>query len=120
MTHDMPRPMCGGRIIHDPGPGWVPGVFDCANLCRTRNPAAWRDARDNQISQEISTYLDEHWTLALLGMALGVLGLFNQLGAAFGRVTRPALLVAAVGLGLMTLSSFVEYWVLFGLPHKGA
>jgi hypothetical protein len=60
MTHDMPCPICGGRIIHDPGPGRDPSAFDCANLCRTRNPVAWRDARADQISQEISTYLEEH------------------------------------------------------------
>jgi hypothetical protein len=60
------------------------------------------------------------WTLALLGMSLGVFGLFHRMSASLGRVTRAALLAAAVGLGLMTAASFVEYWVLFGLPHEGA
>jgi hypothetical protein len=72
------------------------------------------------VNPEAEVARNRIWTLALLGMSLGVLGLFRQLSADLGRVTRLALLAAAVGLGLMTLASFVEYSVLFGVPHQGA
>ena len=59
------------------------------------------------------------WTLALLGMCLGVLGLSLAWRSTVGRVGRVALSAAVVGLGLMTLGNLVEYWMLSSFPHEG-
>ena len=59
------------------------------------------------------------WTVALLGMCLGVFGLYTTLRAVFGRVARLAMVVMVTGLTLMTFGSFVEYWILFRSPHQG-
>ena len=59
------------------------------------------------------------WTLALLGMCLGVLGLSLAWRSTMGPVGRVALSAAVVGLGLMTVGNLVEYWALSSFPHQG-
>ena len=59
------------------------------------------------------------WTLAFLGMLLGVFGLLSRLRPTLGKAASVALTGFIVGLGLMTLGTFVEYWILFRLPHQG-
>lgn len=57
--HASPCPVCGREIrlrwgsVHD---------FDCDNGCRSRDIAAWADARAAQLADEITTWLIEHPT----------------------------------------------------------
>jgi hypothetical protein len=59
------------------------------------------------------------WTPALLGMLLGVIGLFLSLRPTLTRAGEVALKAVVLGLGLMTLGNLVEYWTLAGQPHQG-
>ena len=59
------------------------------------------------------------WTVALVGMTLGMVGLLVVLRPTLGRGARLSLTGFDTGLGLMAIGSFVEYWILFRLPHEG-
>ena len=59
------------------------------------------------------------WTLALLLMFLGLMGLMKSVRNSLGRATTRTLQAAIFGLGLMVMGSFVEYWILYRLPHQG-
>lgn len=59
------------------------------------------------------------WTPALLGIWLGVLGVWLAWRSALRLVGDRALGTAVVGLGLMTFGNLVEYWGLSSFPHQG-
>jgi len=59
------------------------------------------------------------WSVALMGMFLGSCALTARLWPTLTKGARIALAGFNVGLGLMTLGSAVEYWLLFRLPHQG-
>lgn len=59
------------------------------------------------------------WSVALMGMFLGSCALTARLWPTLTKGARIAIAGFNVGLGLMTLGSAVEYWLLFRLPHQG-
>jgi hypothetical protein len=59
------------------------------------------------------------WSVALIGMFLGGCALTARLWPTLTKAARIAIAGFDVGLGLMTLGSAVEYWLLFRLPHQG-
>lgn len=70
-------------------------------------------------SPEAEVARNRVWTVALVGMLLGVLGLWFAMRPLLSRIARIAFALAAGGLGIMAVGSFVEYWLLFQLPHEG-
>lgn len=59
------------------------------------------------------------WSLAFLGMFMGMCGLVAILRPVLGKAASVSMAGFTVGLGLMTLGTAVEYWILFPLPHQG-
>lgn len=73
----------------------------------------------NPEGEENEVLRNRIWTLAFLGMLLGMCGLLSSLRPTLGKAARVSFTGFIVGLGLMTLGTFVEYWILFRLPHQG-
>ena len=59
------------------------------------------------------------WGVPLMGIFLGSCALTARLWSTLSKGARIAIAGFNVGLGLMTLGSTVEYWLLFRLPHQG-
>jgi hypothetical protein len=59
------------------------------------------------------------WTPGLLGMGLGLAGLFSAARPSLTRASRASFIALVAGLALMSLGNFVEYWLLSDLPHEG-
>ncbi len=73
----------------------------------------------NREGEESEVSRNRILALAFLGMLLGMWGLLSSLRPTLGKAARVSLTGFIVGLGLMTLGTFVEYWILFRLPHQG-
>lgn len=59
------------------------------------------------------------WGVAFMGMFLSSCALTSRLWSTLTRGARISIVGFDVGLGLMTLGSAVEYWLLFRFPHQG-
>ena len=59
------------------------------------------------------------WTPALLGMLLGITGLYWALRPLLTRTVSAGFIVLIAGYALMVLGNFSEYWLLSDLPHQG-
>jgi hypothetical protein len=70
-------------------------------------------------TREGEVFWNRLWTLALLGMLLGFLGLMLAQRSALTRTARAGFIVLLVGFALMMLANSVEYWMLSDLPHQG-
>lgn len=71
------------------------------------------------VSPEAEVARNRVWTVSLVGMLLGVLGLWFAMRPLLSPFARRAFALVVCGLGIMAVGSFVEYWLLFRLPHEG-
>ncbi len=74
------------------------------------------DARE---TREYEVMWNRCWTPALLGLLAGFGGQFLRVSPLLTRTAKNGFITLLVGLALMLIGNFAEYWVLSDLPHEG-
>ena len=70
-------------------------------------------------TREYEVFKNRLWTPALLGMLLGIVGLFLTMHPSLTTTAKGGFIAWLAGFALMIIGNFAEYWVLSDLPHEG-
>jgi len=76
-------------------------------------PVGARETREYEI------LWNRFWTPALLGILAGFSGQFLTVRPSLTKTARSGFIALLIGLTLMVVGNFAEYWVLSKLPHEG-
>ena len=70
-------------------------------------------------TRECEVFMNRLWTPALLGMLLGIVGLFLTMRPSLTRTAKGGFIAWLAGFALMIIGNFAEYWLFSDLPHEG-